>query len=146
MAKHISGVPTTINGTPTSAGTSGYSTANNLEARGGSGQGMRVNITASGGQVTGVSINSDLGGGDFAYNYNNSEVLTIIQSGSTNDATLTITAVTDRGGQKFFDVNNHMWDSINNSYQKETTYTLSADEADLIVSVDGIIQPLTSTL
>ena len=34
-----------------------------------------------------------------------------------------------------------MWDSINNSYQKETTYTLSADEADLIVSVDGIIQP-----
>ena len=141
MAKHISGVPTTINGTPTSAGTSGYSTANNLEARGGSGQGMRVNITASGGQVTGVSINSDLGGGDFAYNYNNSEVLTIIQSGSTNDATLTITAVTDRGGQKFFDVNNHMWDSINNSYQKETTYTLSADEADLIVSVDGIIQP-----
>ena len=141
MAKHISGVPTTINGTPTSAGTSGYSTANNLEARGGSGQGMRVNITASGGQVTGVSINSDLGGGDFAYNYNTSEVLTIIQSGSTNDATLTITAVTDRGGQKFFDVNNHMWDSINNSYQKETTYTLSADEADLIVSVDGIIQP-----
>ena len=114
-----------------------------LEARGGSGQGMRVNITASGGQVTGVSINSGLGGGDFAYNYNTSEVLTIIQSGSTNDATLTITAVTDRGGQKFFDVNNHMWDSINNSYQKETTYTLSADEADLIVSVDGIIQPFS---
>ena len=51
MSKTYFSVPTTINGTPTSAGTSGYSTANNLEARGGSGQGMRVNITASG-QVT----------------------------------------------------------------------------------------------
>ena len=144
MAKHISGVPTTINTTPTAAGTSGYANGNNLEARGGSGQGFRVNITTSGGQVTGVAINTDLGGGDFAYNYQANEVLTIYQAGSSNDATVTITVVTDRGGQKYFDVNNHIWDITNNVYQKETTYTLSTDEADLIVSVDGIIQPFNA--
>ena len=141
MAKHISGVPTTINATPTSSGTSGYSNANNLEARGGSGQGFRVNITTSGGQVTNVAINTTLAGGDFAYGYQANEVLTIIQAGSTNNATVTITAVTDRNGQKYFDVNNHHWDPANNTYQKETTYTYSADEADLIVAIDGIIQP-----
>jgi len=143
MSKHISGVPTTINTTPTAAGTSGYATANNLEARGGSGQGMRVNITASGGVVTAVALNTDLGGGDFAYNYQNNEVLTIIQSGSTNDATVTITAVTDRNGQRYFDINNHVWDSTNNEYQKETTYALPATEEDILVSVDGIIQPFS---
>ena len=141
MTKNNNGVPTTINGTPISAGTSGYTTATNLEARGGSGQGMRVNITASGGVVTGVAINTDLGAGDWAYNYQNNEVLTIIQSGSTNDATFQITAITNREGQRYFDVNNHMWDIANNAYQKETTYTLSTDEADLVVAVDGIIQP-----
>lgn len=141
MGKNINGQPTTINGTPTNAGTSGYTTANNLEARGGSGQGFRVNITASGGVVTGVTINTDLANGEFAYNYQNNEILTIIQSGSTNDATMTITAITDNAGQQYFDVNNHHWDSTNNVYQKETTYALSADEADIIVAVDGIIQP-----
>ena len=140
MGKNINGQPTTISG-PTSVGTSGYTTANNLEARGGSGQGFRVNITASGGQVTGVTINTDLANGEFAYNYQNNEVLTIIQSGSTNDATLTITAITDNEGQQYFDVNNHHWDTTNNVYQKETTYDLSTDEADLIVAIDGIIQP-----
>ena len=141
MTKINDGVPTTINGTPVNAGTSGYTTANNLEARGGSGQGMRVNITAAGGIVTAVTINTDLGAGDFAYDYQNNEVLTIIQSGSTNDATFQITAITDRGGQRYFDVNNHIWDETNDTYEKETTYVLSGDEADLIVSVDGIIQP-----
>lgn len=141
MTKINDGVPTTINGTPTNAGTSGYTTANNLEARGGSGQGMRVNITAAGGVVTAVTINTDLGAGDFAYDYQNNEILTIIQSGSTNDATFQITAITDRGGQRYFDVNNHVWDETNDTYEKETTYTLSGDEADLIVAVDGIIQP-----
>ena len=144
MAKHISGVPTAINATPTAGGTSGYANGNNLEARGGSGQGFRVNITTSGGQVTNVAINTDLAGGDFAYNYQANEVLTIIQAGSTNDATVTITTVTDRNGQKYFDVNNHVWDTTNNVYQKETTYTLSTDEADLIVAVDGIIQPFNA--
>jgi hypothetical protein len=139
MSKHISGVPTTI--TSGANGTSGYTTANNLEARGGSGQGMRVNITASGGVVTGVTLNTDLGGGDFAYGYNAPETLTIIQSGSTNDATVVITVVTDRNGQRYFDVNNHHWDSTNNTYQKETTYALNAASGNLIVSVDGIIQP-----
>ena len=144
MSKHISGVPTTINGTPTNAGTSGYTTATNLEARGGSGQGMRVDITASGGVVTAVVLNTDLAGGDFAYNYQNNEVLTIIQSGSTNDATVTITAVADRNGQRYFDINNHHWDSTNNTYQKETTYGISASEGNVIVSVDGIIQPFNA--
>lgn len=141
MTESINGIPATINGTPIASGTSGYTTGNNLEARGGSGQGMRVNITATGGVVTGVSINTNLGGGEFAYGYQNSEVLTIIQSGSTNDATFQITAVTNQNGQRYFDVNNHVWDTTNDRYQKETTYALSADEADLIVSVDGIIQP-----
>lgn len=141
MSKRNDGVPTSINGTPISAGTSGYTTANNLEARGGSGQGMRVNITASGGVVTGVSINTDLGAGDFAYDYQSSEVLTIIQAGSTNDATFQITAITDRNGQRYFDVNNHIWDETNDTYQKETGYTLSTDEADIIVAIDGIVQP-----
>ena len=143
MSKHISGVPTTI--TSGANGTSGYTTANNLEARGGSGQGMRVNITASGGVVTGVTLNTNLAGGDFAYNYNAPETLTIIQSGSTNDATVVITAVTDRNGQRYFDINNHMWDSANNTYQKETTYAIQTGAGLSLVAVDGIIQPFNET-
>ena len=139
--KHIDGVPTTL-GTISNAGTSGYTTANNLEARNGSGQGLRVNITASGGIVTGVTINTSLAGGDFAYGYNANETVTIIQSGSTNDATIPISAVADREGQRYFDLNNHVWDSQNDTYQKETTYTLSANEEFTMVSIDGILQPM----
>lgn len=141
MSKDVEGVPTSINATPTNAGTSGYTTANNLEARGGSGHGMRVNITASAGVVTGVTLNTDLGGGDFAVGYQNSEVLTIIQSGSTNDATVTITAVADRNGQRYIDINNHTWDHQNDVYQKETSYTIAANTGTVMVTVDGIVQP-----
>lgn len=123
------------------AGTSGYTTANNLEARGGSGEGLRVNITASGGVVTGVTVNTDLGGGDFAYNYNTSEDLTIIQAGSSNDALVRITSVRNSDGQRYYDINNHRWDVQDDVFRKETTYELPADEAHVLVSVDGIIQP-----
>ena len=136
----VDGVPAAIS--VTSGGTSGYSVANNLETTGGSGTGFRVNITSvSSGTVTGVSINTDLGAGTFARNYNSSEVLTIKQSGSTNDATITIGSVTNSTGQRYFDINNHIFDVQNNAFQKETSYVLSADEQDLLVSVDGIIQP-----
>lgn len=124
-----------------SGGSSGYTTANNLEARGGSGEGLRVNITASGGVVTGVSVNTDLAGGDFAYNYNTSEDLTIIQSGSSNNAVVRITSVRNSNGQRYYDINNHRWDVQDDVFRKETTYDLGTDENKILVSVDGIIQP-----
>jgi hypothetical protein len=133
------GIPTGLS--VQSAGSSGYTTATNLEARGGSGEGLRVDITASGGVVTGVSVNTDLAGGDFAYNYNTSEDLTIIQAGSSNNATCRITSVRNSDGQRYWDINNHIWDFQDDTFRKETTYALPDDEGKILVSVDGIIQP-----
>lgn len=139
VSEDVLGHPTAIS--LASGGSSGYTTANDLEARGGSGRGLRVNITASGGVVTGVTITGKGVNSNFATGYNTSETLTIIQSGSTNDATLTISTVEDLDGQRYFDVNGNRWDSQNNQWQTETTYELSGDEQDLLVSIDGIIQP-----
>ena len=129
--------PTTI--TSGAQGTSGYTTANNHETRGGSGQGMRVNITVWW-RSNWCHTQYRPCRCDFAYNY--MRTLTIIQSGSTNDATVVITAVADRNGQRYFDINNHHWDSTNNTYQKETTYAVQSGAGNVIVAVDGVIQLL----
>jgi len=138
MTKDFEGVPATVS--VGASGTSGYTTANNVRAYGGSGNELWVNITAAGGVVTGVSISS-ITANQFSREFQTSEALNIYQAGSTNDATVIIDSVTNNDGQQYFDINNTRWDSLDNAWLSDTAYTLTNNEHEYLVSVDGIIQP-----
>jgi len=141
MSKDMSGVPTAI--TLSAAGTSGYVTGV-YRAIGGSGSEVYVNVTAAGGVVTGVALPSSgwqSVANHFSNGFQTSEVLTIQQSGSTNDATIQISTVTTAASQRYFDINNYRYDSLKNQWSADTSYVLPTDEQDLLVTVDGVIQP-----
>ena len=141
MSKNQNGIPSSIS--LTGAGTGGYSNGT-VRAIGGSGTELYVNITTSGGTVTGVALPSSgwqQVANYFATGFQNSETLTIQQSGSTNNATIQITAITNNNGQRYFDINNYRYDQLKNQWTGDTTYQLPAEEQKLLVTVDGIIQP-----
>lgn len=141
MSKNQNGIPASIN--LTAGGTSGYSNAT-VRAVGGSGTEVYVNITTSGGVVTGVALPSSgwqQVANYFATGFQNSETLTLQQSGSTNDATIQITSITNNDGQRYYDINNYRYDQLKNQWTGDTTYQLPAEEQKLLVTVDGVIQP-----
>ena len=134
MTDDAIGIPSTIT---LGAGGTGYTTGT-YKTTGGGGYGLLVDVTASGGVVTAVSITANQY--NFAKNYVAGNVLTIA-SGNTN-ATLTVTAITNNTGQRYFDFNAHRWDSVENIFINDTSYILD-DAKDLFVSIDGILQPYT---
>lgn len=141
MSKNQNGIPASIN--LTAGGTSGYSN-DTVRAIGGSGTEVYVTITTTGGVVTGVALPSSgwqQVANYFATGFNNSETLTLQQNGSTNDATIQITSITDNNGQRYYDINNYIYDALKNQWTGDTTYQLPADEQKLLVTVDGIVQP-----
>lgn len=141
MSKNQNGIPNAIS--LTSGGTGGYTT-DTVRAIGGSGTEVYVNITAAGGVITGVALPSSgwqQVANYFATGFQNSETLTLQQSGSTNDATIQITGITDNNGQRYYDINNYRYDQLKNQWSADTTYQLPADEQKLLVTVDGVIQP-----
>lgn len=141
MSKNQNGIPNAIS--LTSGGTGGYTT-DTVRAIGGSGTELYVNITAVGGVITGVALPSSgwqQVANYFATGFQNSETLTLQQSGSTNDATIQITGITDNNGQRYYDINNYRYDQLKNEWTGDTTYQLPAEEQKLIVTVDGVIQP-----
>jgi hypothetical protein len=143
MSKEQNGIPNAVS--LTTGGTSGY-TNDTIRAVGGSGTEIYITITTSGGVVTGVALPSSgwtQVHNFFSTDFQNNEVLTLQQSGSTNDATITITGVTDNNAQRYFDINNYRYDGLTNGWTADTTYQLPGpgDEKKLLVTVDGIIQP-----
>jgi hypothetical protein len=81
---------TVLNVSLTSGGSSGYTTATCVPTTGGFGTGDCVDIVASGGVVTSCTQNTNSGGQFYAVG----NVLTVAQSGSSNDATCTVNALT----------------------------------------------------
>jgi hypothetical protein len=138
MTKDFEGVPATV--TLGAGGTSGYTSATNVRAYGGSGEELYVDIVATGGVVTSVSI-SNITANHFSREFQTSEALNIYQAGSTNDATVVIATVTNNDGQRYFDINNTRWDPLDNNWLSDTGYSLTNNEYEYLVSVDGIIQP-----
>ena len=139
-SRNQNGIPASI--ALASAGTSGY-TASTVRAIGGSGTEVYVTITVNGsGQVTGVSLPSSgfqQVANYFATGFNTSETLTL--QGGTNDATITVSTVTNNNGQRYFDINNYNYDQMTNAWTADTSYVLPAEEEKLLVTVDGIVQP-----
>ena len=72
-----------------STGSTGYTTATGVGTSSSSGSGLLVNITASAGEVTVIDA---LGGSPTGYSVG--DVITVIQGGSSNDATFQIASVT----------------------------------------------------
>lgn len=140
LSKNQNGIPSTI--ALASGGTSGY-TASTVRATGGSGTELYVTITVDGsGVVTGVSLPSsgfEQVANYFATGFNTSETLTL--QGGTNDATITVSAVTTNNGQRYFDINNYNYDQLKNEWTADTSYVLPTTEQHLLVTVDGIVQP-----
>jgi hypothetical protein len=140
LSKNQNGIPATI--ALASGGTSGY-TASTVRAIGGSGTELYVTITVDGsGVVTGVSLPSsgfEQVANYFATGFQTSETLTL--QGGTNDATITVSTVTNNNGQRYFDINNYNYDQLKNEWTADTSYVLPTTEEDLLVTVDGIVQP-----
>ena len=102
---------------------------------------MTVTVNGSG-VVTGVSLPSsgfEQVANYFATGFNAAETLTL--QGGTNDATITVSTVTNNNGQRYFDINNYNYDQLKNEWTADTSYVLPTTEQNLLVTVDGIVQP-----
>ena len=107
---NASNIDTGVTALVTFGGTSGYSVANGLSTTGGSGTGLEVNITSATGGVINIGTIPSPGIliGTAPLGYQVGDTFTILQTGSSNDATAQITGYN------------------NNSYtssQKRTPYT-----------------------